>query len=183
MLISDERLNRRLENKALSYLARFTSSEANLRQILVRFGRRKCLPKYADPSLEKAFLKQLDDAIDKLVKRYTRLGYVDDAAYANARARGMRIRGTSTRHISQYLKAKGVEQDVIFQTLDDEEIGGYDAETNAAIKYARRRKLGQYASSHSRSKPDWEKRHLASMIRAGFGYDVSKSVLFTEDED
>jgi regulatory protein len=183
MVISDEKLNRRLENKALSYLARFASSEANLRQVLIRFGRRKCWPKDGDKDEEPAFLIQLNQAIDRLVIRYARLGYVDDAAYAHARARGMRVRGTSGRHISHYLKAKGVKGDVISQTMDDDNIGSMDAETDAARKYARRRKLGQYASPNSRGKPDWEKRHLASMIRAGFGFDVSKLVLFTEYED
>jgi SOS response regulatory protein OraA/RecX len=95
----------------------------------------------------------------------------------------MRVRGTSGRHISHYLKAKGVKVDVISQTMDDDNIGSIDAETDAARTYARRRKLGQYASPNSQLKPDWKKRHLASMIRAGFGFDVSKLVLFTEYED
>ena len=183
MVISDDKLNRRLENKALSYLARFTSSEANLKQVLSRFGRRKCWPKDADPALEDKFLMQLNQAIDHLVSRYAKLGYVDDAAYAQGRARGMRVRGTSGRKISQYLRAKGVEKEIITQTMDDDDIGSHDAEAEAAKTYARRRKLGQYASSNSRSKPNWENRHLASMVRAGFGFDVSKLVLFTEYDD
>ena len=183
MVISDDKLNRRLENKALSYLARFASSEANLRQVLTRFGRRKCWPKDADPAEEDAFLAQLDQAIDLLVSHYNSLGYIDDMAYAHSRARGMRLRGTSGRHISQYLKGKGVESAIINQTMDDEDIGSMDAETEAAMKYARRRKLGQFASPNSRKKADWENRHLASMVRAGFGFHVAKSVLFSDHDD
>ena len=183
MVISDDKLNRRLENKALSYLARFASSEANLRQVLSRFGRRKCWPKDADPALEDKFLIQLNQAIDALVSRYSKLGYVDYAAYAHGRARGMRVRGTSGKKISQYLLAKGVEEEVINQTMDDDDIGSHDAEAEAAKTYARRRKLGQYASPHSRSKANWEHRHLASMVRAGFGFNVSKLVLFTEHDE
>jgi hypothetical protein len=67
--------------------------------------------------------------------------------------------------------------------MDDNNIGSMGAEIDAARTYARRRKLGQYASPNSQLKPDWKKRHLASMIRAGFGFDVSKLVLFTEYED
>jgi regulatory protein len=179
---SDDRLKRRLENKALSYLGRFSSSEANLRQILIRFGKRKCLPKDADEDTETQFLLQLDAQIDILIARYREFGYVNDHNYAVSRAQHLRQKGYSERHIRQHLLAKGIDALTIKNTMTDGELGSDQAEHDAAIRYARRRRLGVYASTKATSKPDWQNRHLASMIRAGFSYHIAKMALSQEEE-
>lgn len=183
MLLSDDRLKRRLENKALSYLGRYSSSEANLRQILIRFGKWKCLPKDADDDTEHQFLHQLDRQIDALVLRYRDLGYINDTSYALSRARHLRQKGRSRRHISQHLHSKGINATTITLTMTEDELGSDQAEHDAAKRYARRRRLGVYASAKATTKPDWQNRHLASMIRAGFGFQIARAALFHEDEE
>ncbi len=182
MLPSDDRLKRRLENKALSYLGRFSSSEANLRQILTRFGKRKCLPKDADDEMETQFLGQLSTQIDALVVRYRDFGYINDNDYALSRARHLRQKGHSHRRIRQHLQSKGIDALTIEATMADSDLGGDEAEHEAARRYARRRRLGVYASDKATSKPDWQNRHLASMIRAGFSYHIAKAALLHDEE-
>ena len=191
MPINPDRLKTRLENKALHYLGRYASSEANLRQILKRFGMRKCQPTDADADADDAFRQILETEIDALITRYRALGYIDDRAFALGRARAMRARGASTRRIIQTLKAKGVDAEIASEIMAD----GTSADTNpetlsaetpspettAARIYAQRRRLGQYASPASQAKPNWKDRHLASMMRAGFNYATAKSALFDAD--
>ena len=188
MPINPDRLKSRLENKALHYLGRYASSEANLRQILKRFAMRKCQPTDTDDDDTDAFRQILETAIDALITRYRALGYVDDRGFALGRARAMRARGASTRRIIQTLKAKGVDAEIASEIMAD----GLEADTNtdpetpsaettAARIYAQRRRLGQYASPTSQAKPNWQNRHLASMMRAGFNYATAKSALFDAD--
>ena len=199
MPINPDRLKSRLENKALHYLGRYASSEANLRQILKRFAMRKCRPAEtpadaddddADADTD-AFRQILETEIDALITRYRALGYVDDRGFALGRARAMRARGASTRRIIQTLKAKGIDAEIASEIMAD----GLEANTNtetpsaetlspettAARIYAQRRRLGQYASPTSQAKPNWKDRHLASMMRAGFNYATAKSALFDAD--
>ena len=194
MPINPDRLKTRLENKALHYLGRYASSEANLRQILKRFAMRKCQPTDADDddadADTDAFRQILETEIDALITRYRALGYVDDRGFALGRARAMRTRGASTRRIIQTLKAKGVDAEIASEIMADglkadtdtnPETPSADAETTAARIYAQRRRLGQYASPTSQAKPNWQNRHLASMMRAGFNYATAKSALFDAD--
>ena len=199
MPINPDRLKSRLENKALHYLGRYASSEANLRQILKRFAMRKCQPTDADDddadADRDAFRQILETEIDALITRYRALGYVDDRGFALGRARAMRARGASTRRIIQTLKAKGIDAKIASEIMADGlETLSADADTNtntntetlspettAARIYAQRRRLGQYASPASQAKPNWKDRHLASMMRAGFNYATAKSALFDAD--
>ena len=196
MPINPDRLKSRLENKALHYLGRYASSEANLRQILKRFAMRKCQPTDADDDDTDAFRQILETEINALITRYRALGYVDDRAFALGRARAMRARGASTRRIIQTLRAKGIDAKIASEIMADGlETLSADADTNtetpsaetlsaetaAARIYAQRRRLGQYASPTSQAKPNWKDRHLASMMRAGFNYATAKSALFDAD--
>ena len=191
MPINPDRLKTRLENKALHYLGRYASSEANLRQILKRFAMRKCQPDDDADTDTDEFKQILETEIDALITRYRALGYLDDRAFALGRARAMRTRGASTRRIIQTLKAKGIDAETASEIMAD----GTSADTNtetpsaetlspettAARIYAQRRRLGQYASPASQAKPNWKDRHLASMMRAGFNYATAKSALFDAD--
>ena len=195
MPINPDRLKTRLENKALHYLGRYASSEANLRQILKRFAMRKCRPVDDDADDDDAFRQILETAIDALITRYRALGYIDDRAFALGRARAMRTRGASTRRIIQTLRAKGIDAEIASEIMADglesdtntntdpetPSAETLSAETTAARIYAQRRRLGQYASPTSQAKPNWKDRHLASMMRAGFNYATAKSALFDAD--
>ena len=54
-----------------------------------------------------------------------------------------------------------------------------DPELHAAIKLARRRRLGPYADPDKRDEN--RDKHLAAMARAGFSYDMARRIIECED--
>ncbi|MBC8339666.1 MAG: regulatory protein RecX [Rhodospirillales bacterium] len=165
---------RYLENSALHYLSRFASSSENFRRLMTRKVDRSAKHHDTDPDEGRAL-------IDDMIQRFLRSGLLDDTAYAKARAAGLHRRGNASRIIRAKLKQKGLGDDVIEQALaalaDDDE----DPERTAAIRFARRRRLGPFATE----KPEDPKREkqLAAMARAGFSYDLARRIVDADSED
>ena len=158
---------RYLENKALYYLARFTTSRENLRRVLMRAVHRSASHHGTDVD---AGAQDIAALLDKL----TGLGLLDDATYAESRARALRRRGLSARVVRGRLSAYGIDGDLVSAALAAvDEIGG--GELTAAAGLARRRGLGPYRRTDrgdgSRDKD------LAALARAGFSYDIARAVL------
>lgn len=157
-----------LENAALHYLERFASSTANLRRVLMR---------KADRSLRHWGGDRAEAAaqIEAVVARLAGLGYLDDAAYAAMKARGLNRQGKGTRAIRQALAAKGVDADTAGTALDRlaEEVA--DPDLAAAVRLARKRRLGPFRAVALRA----EMRHkdLAALARAGFDLDTARRVI------
>jgi regulatory protein len=169
-----------LENAALHYLQRFATSSANLRRVLMRKVQRSAEAHGSDPA-EGAAL------VEALVARYQAAGLLDDRQYASAKAASLQRRGTSSRGIRERLAVKGVDRDLISETVDrlHEEEGG---DLAAAAAFARRRRLGPFRTAAAgrsgggagdTARPGKE---LAAMARAGFAFDVARRVLACTDE-
>ncbi|HKW54567.1 MAG TPA: RecX family transcriptional regulator [Stellaceae bacterium] len=163
-----------LENAALHYLERFSSSSANLRRVLLRKVARSARAHGTDPA-EGAGL------VEAIITRYLQSGLLDDAAYAAQKAASLRRRGTSRYGIRGKLAVKGVDADLIGATLErlDEEQGSGDLV--AACALVRRRRLGPYRSKEARV--EHRRKDLASLARAGFSLDVARRVLAAVDGD
>jgi regulatory protein len=159
-----------LENAALHYLQRFASSSANLRRVLLRKVHRSAEAHGTDPAEGTAW-------VDALIERYRQAGLLDDAAYAAAKTASLARRGTSPRGIRQKLSQKGVEGEII-----DESIGelGENADLRAAVNFARRRRLGPFRPGGREAVFEKE---LAALGRAGFSYETARRVLACADED
>ena len=163
-----------LENAALYYLKRFSSSEENLRRVMMR--RVECSARAHGTDREEGAAW-----VDELVAKLARAGLVDDRRYAEGRVHALHARGTSIRLIIAKLREKGVPAEIIeesIQALKDEQP---DAELEAAIRFARRRRIGPF-----RIKPPVEGRRekdLAALARAGFDYGTAMKVADAETED
>lgn len=121
----------------------------------------------------------LVEMVDRVVAEAVDQGLLDDARYArNAVARG-RDGGRSTRRISASLRAKGVAPDQIRAALDDAADEGRD-DRIAVIRYARRRRFGPWRRP-DRQGEDRFVNELASLVRAGFPYDLARQILQAED--
>lgn len=159
----------RLANIALHHLERFATSAENLRRVLER--------RVFKASLHHGDL-DVDEArgwIDDLIRRYVDVGLLNDRAYAEARARTLMQRGNATRLIRMKLAQKGVGADDIEQALAalaDEHV---DPELAAAVKLAKRRRLGPFADPAKRDEN--KDKHLAALARAGFSYDLAREVI------
>lgn len=163
----------RLANIALHHLDRYASSAENLRRVLER--------RVFKASLHHDDL-DVDEArgwIDAIVARYVASGMLDDRAYAETRARSLMSRGNSQRQIRMKLYEKGLGADDIDSALVALENDHADPELAAAVKLARRRRLGPFADPTKRE--ECVEKHLATLARAGFSYDMAKRVIEAED--
>ena len=165
---SDDAILKRLENKAVHYLGRYASTGARLEEVLHRFARRKLSGE--DP-------ERIDRLVRLKVEQCIERGYVDDGQYARRTAESMRLQGASRRKIRMKLAQAGVAEKVIDQAVEGRDAeAGPDAEAEAALRYARRRRLGPFARKEKHG-DDWREKHFGSLARAGFDPSTAKFVL------
>lgn len=169
-----------LERVALHYLDRYGASGEMLRRVLARRVERRCRSRDEAPDAHAGL-------IDETVERARRAGLIDDARFAAARLARLRRRGTSTRQARAKLSGKGIDPETIAAAISDEreeaeEISGgeSDTERQAALAYARRRRLGPHR------RPDLREAHrerdLAAMARAGFPYALARAVIESDTD-
>ncbi len=159
----------RLRNIALFYLKRFETSQANLRAVLKRR-----IDEYA--YYDKDFNKSEAYAwADEIIADFVRLRYVDDARFAEIKIRDYINAGKSPRYILGKLKEKGIDENLAEQILSQQEVNPEEA----AIKLAKKKKLGPYNPDENSRKERYSK-DLAVLVRAGFDYDIAVKVLKSE---
>jgi regulatory protein len=159
-----------LQRAALSYLERYASSAENLRRVLRRKVDKRCRLRGEDPA-------EFHELIDEVVAKSLRTGLIDDTRYAEARVATLRRRGGSARAIQAKLSAKGVDRTTIATVLEGGEEGD---EESAARALARRRKLGPYRPGE---RAPYREKDLAVLARAGFRFDVARSIVDGDLED
>ncbi|MBS0482640.1 MAG: RecX family transcriptional regulator [Proteobacteria bacterium] len=148
----------RLEEMALAYVARFATSAARLDDYLRRKLR------------ERGWDGEGEPPVAALVERYVAAGYVDDLAFARARAGSLLRRGYGARRIGQALGAAGIDQ-----AVRDEVHAGADEQRRAALALARKRRLGPFgppgAPPADRSARE---KQVAVLLRAGHPLDSAR---------
>lgn len=164
---------RRLENVALHYLERYASSAENLRRVLMRRVERAARAEVSDRA-EGAGM------VDALVARFVASGILDDAAYARGRAQSLFRAGKSARAIARTLRAKGVAAPDIDAALAALQQDHAAMDLDAALRYARRRRLGPW---RRKDRDEHRRRDLAALGRQGFDYRTAAAVIDAEDED
>ena len=113
-------------------------------------------------------------AVDDIVQRFARSGIVDDAGYAEMRARSLFRRGASLRAIRYQLALKGVDERFVDAALDALRAEAPDPDLAAAVAYARRRRIGPWRSG---DRDGFRDRDLAALGRQGFSYDIARRIL------
>lgn len=164
-----------LRNAALHYLERSASSEENLRRVLMRKVQRSARHHGTDAAEGAA-------AVEHLIKRFRETGLLDDTGFAEARAQSLRERGQSARSIRFKLIAKGVPAAVADEAVvavDGPDASG--AEREAAVRLARKRRLGPFADPERRT--ERREKDLAALARAGFSYDIALEVIDADPAD
>lgn len=159
---------RYLENVGLWYLHRFAASADSLRRVLMRRVEKSARAHDTDRA-EGAAL------VEDIIARYQQSGLLDDGAYARARALSLHRRGASIRAIRVRLGAKGIggeDADLAIRALMEQ---AAEPDFNAAIAYARRRRLGPWRTCQD--KDTYRERDLAALARNGFDYNVSRRVI------
>ena len=143
-----------LERLALRYVERFATSEAKLADYLGRKVRERGAQGAVDPRGAAA--------------RMVALGYVDDQAYAEARARGLARRGLGERRVSQALRQAGIDGEGIARATAEA------SPVESALAYARRRRIGPFA--REAPDPKTREKQIAALVRAGHAFPLSRKI-------
>ncbi|MCL6739751.1 RecX family transcriptional regulator [Sphingomonas sp. RB56-2] len=149
----------KLDELAISYVGRFATSRAKLNAFLTRKLR------------ERGWAGAGEPPIDELTEKLVRLGYIDDRAYALAKARSLTAHGYGSRRVRQALSHAGIAEEDSGDANDLATAEAYEA----ALRFARRKRIGPYAEA--RPDPKLRERALAAMIRAGHGFAVARAVV------
>ena len=147
-----------LDAFALRYVGRYATTTSKLAAYL----RRKLRERGGEG------VGELD--IERVVARCVAAGYVDDEGFAKQRAASLGRRGYGHRRIAMTLGAAGIERQVVDALVPDE------AEALAAAeRFARRRRIGRFASEPSDR--DEQRRQFGAMVRAGHAGDLARRLV------
>ncbi len=169
----------RLNAIALRHLERYASSAENLRRVLQRRVD-KAARLHDDPG-QAMNSGETQVWIEELIGRFVDIGLLNDRLYAQNRARALLAQGVSTYLIRLKLREKGLCVDDIEAALERLFTEHGEPDMIAAVKRAKRRRLGPYGDPAKRR--ERYDRDMAALARAGFSYAVAKRVIETQDAD
>jgi regulatory protein len=150
----------RLNELALRYVGRFATTRAKLRSYLSRKLRERGWDGSRQPDLA------------SIAERFAAHGYVDDSAYALAKSESLTGRGYGKRRVVESLRAAGVGEEESAAARNHADVEA----VSAALRYARRRRLGPFAAEPPRDAAQ-RRKAFAAMIRAGHQFELAKAIL------
>ena len=176
--IGPQRIQQRLTNKMMHYLARYASTRARLAAVLRRFARRKLAE--AEPG-------DIEAAIETVIGQAEKQGWLDEAAFASQKVRAGRLAGRSGRALQSKLYQTGLPAEKIEAALAEQAESQTDAELAAALIFARKRRIGPFdrRSDPQSPPPDAQQlqRDMGRLARAGFSQQICRTVLEITDPD
>ncbi len=160
-----------LERLALHYVERFATTRGRLSDYLRRKLRERGWADGAGAAPDP----------DALAQRLADLGYIDDRGFAEARAASMQRRGLGARRVAGAFRADGIEDsdaDAVAPAIADRGV-------DAALAYARRKRLGPYGDPDRIQGDDRavRQKQLAAMIRAGHSFELARKILAAPASD
>ncbi|MBV8914153.1 MAG: RecX family transcriptional regulator [Acetobacteraceae bacterium] len=158
-----------LHEAALQHLSRYAATEAGLVRVLERRIARWERGAGVPPGEAGASR----EAAREVARALAASGAVDDAVFAQARARRLLRSGRSRLAVSAHLAAKGVDAAVAERVLPERE-----SELAAAMAFARRRRIGPFRTADADA--ERRQRELAALGRAGFPREIAEQVLRTD---
>lgn len=151
----------KLEELALAYVARFSTSSAKLQQYLQRKIRERGWAEGQSAA---------DIVTAAIAARFVELGYVDDLAFARARSGSLLRRGYGMRRIGQTLAAAGIEEDLRVAVA-----AGEGQQRRAALAMARKRGFGPFGKGVADRQV--REKQIAALLRAGHPLDSARELV------
>ena len=147
-----------LQELAIAYVGRFATTRAKLRGYLERKIR------------ERGWNGQNEADPAGIAERMAQQGFIDDAAYAEAKARSLTSRGYGQRRVAEALRGAGISEPdgEIARNLSQAEA------VAAALRFAQRRRIGPFATVAGG--PAEREKAIGAMVRAGHGFDLAKAI-------
>lgn len=149
-----------LERLALRYVERFATTRGKLSDYLRRKMR------------ERGWQGAAGDP-EALAERMAELGYVDDRAFAEARANALTRRGLGGRRVSVALRQAKVGED---DAASVQPMVAAQA-ADSALAFARRKRIGPFGDAPA-DRPKRDKQ-VAQMVRAGHSFALSRRIVET----
>lgn len=153
-----------LEEMALTYVARFATTQSKLRAYLRRKLR------------ERGWAHESSPPVEALVERYVELGYVDDAAWARMKAGSLLRRGYGARRVGETLQVAGIDAD-LRDAIRPAEL----EQRRAALVLAQRRRFGPFAVQAADRQA--REKQVGAMTRAGHRLDIARRIIDAETPD
>ena len=152
-----------LERLALRYVERFATTRGKLADYLRRKARERGWDGVADPAA----------LAGELAERLASLGYIDDRGYAEAKATSLARRGMGARRVAGALMQARVGE------ADREAVapGVADRALEAALAFARRKRLGPWARDEATPDRAVRDKQVAAMLRAGHPLDLARRIV------
>jgi regulatory protein len=166
-----------LHNAGLYYLQRFAASTAQFQRVMMRKIDKSCM---AHPEQNR---EDCQKWLTDVIATFQRSGLLNDDIYAAGAIRSLRLRGISTRAIEARMALKGVPADLVKRTLQDiDDLQDHDANLIAALKQARKKRIGPFLPP-DKNATDLQDKHLAALARAGFDFETAHRVLKMDREE
>jgi regulatory protein len=158
-----------LYNAGLAYLEKFPASTMHFQKVMLRKIDRSCRH-HQDQN--KAHCIAL---LEKTLQKFMQQGLLNDDLYLQGMVNSLRARGLSRVVIINKLQQKGLKADAIENALklyndQKEEI---DADFTAAIRFAKRKRLGPFRKIIEANK----NKELGALARAGFSFDIAQKII------
>ena len=150
----------RLDALALRYVGRYATTRAKLIDYLKRKLR------------ERGWEGDGDAKVVEIAQKCADLGYIDDRAFALAKASSHASRGLGSRRLALALRSAGVEEDDRSPAMDLADTHLADS----ALRLAQRRKLGPFAS-RTPATPKEREKAIAALIRGGHRFDIARAIV------
>jgi regulatory protein len=147
-----------LERLALRYVERFQTTRGKLRRYLERKIRERGWEgPESDPVL--------------LADRMAALGYVDDRAWAEAKAAALTRRGLGARRVAVALVQGQVEREDVARIAEKSRSDAVES----ALLFARRRRIGPFAIEPAERAA--REKQVAALVRAGHDFALARRIV------
>ena len=151
----------KLMRYAIDYLSKFNSSKKNLERILKG--------KIMRLKIEKKDKPELYNSISEIILKLENNKFINDENYALSKIRVLARQGKAKAFIKNYLIQKGIEKNIISESLNEHENINPGWEIDSASIFARKKRMIKSAENYQKN--------LNKMARAGFNYSISSKIL------
>ena len=158
---------------AFSYVEKYAPSKQQLKTYLLK--------KYLKLSVPNIKREEITNLIDLVLIDLEKNKFLNDKFYSDSKARSMIQRGNSINKIRNYLIIKGIDSELIKDTVNNIVNENSDQDFFSAIKICKKKRIGPARIEDNR--PLFYKKDISLLARNGFNFDTSKKVMEMEKED
>ncbi len=162
-----------MRNFAFSYVEKYAPSKQQLKTYLLK--------KYLKTSELNIKKQNVSDLIDLVLEDLEKNKFINDKFYSNSKAKSMIQRGNSINKIRNYLIGKGINSNLIKETVSEIQEKNSDQDFFSAIKICKKKRIGPARAEDNR--PLFYKKDISLLARNGFDFETSKKVMEIEKND